>query len=166
MNSKVIIPLLFLTAACGSNSDSNNNADQKSNILGSWSSTCKIIGHSGSDTSDESTTLDVDDIYGIITMTFAVDDQLITESTEYSDDTCSIATGETEVYSATYVLGDKLITDSGLEAQEIDITYQPPEGISTAYGIIRSEGDILYLSEFDESSRQNSLDLTAPYSKN
>ncbi|MEJ2621559.1 MAG: hypothetical protein P8163_15230, partial [Candidatus Thiodiazotropha sp.] len=118
MNSKLILPLLFLTTACGSGSDNRDSADKESGILGSWSSTCKVIGHTESDSSDVSTPLEAEDTFGIVTITFEESGQLTTESSEYTDDTCSRVVQETAPLSASYQLGEMLVTDSGLQAQQ------------------------------------------------
>jgi hypothetical protein len=165
MNNKFIIPLIFLVSACGSDSDSTDIVDRSLDILGGWSSQCVVIGNSGGNSSDPNESTEEKNIYGTISIAFEINGHLTTETTEFTDETCSIQEGEKEIASALYELGDLITTDSGLYALEINITLQTPAGDSTVYGIIRADGNTLYLSEFDAENRQTSLNLSIPYFK-
>ncbi|MCG8486822.1 MAG: hypothetical protein MI756_05070 [Chromatiales bacterium] len=166
MKNKFFLPFFFLASACGGGSDNDESADRRIDILGSWTSPCMVVGSSESVSTEVTVPLETRDLYGITSVTFEINGQLTSEGTPYTDETCTIQEEETEIISATYELGDMVISDSGLEAQEIDVTLQPPEDTTTIYGIFRIEGSILYLSNLGNETRQTSLDLSTPYTRN
>ncbi|MES9854700.1 MAG: hypothetical protein ABW170_23060 [Candidatus Thiodiazotropha sp. L084R] len=165
MKTKFVLPVILLVSACGGGGDNSDNADRELNILGGWLSPCMANSFSGGDSSSSEEVILETVGYGTTTLMFDNNDQLTAESINYTDETCAFQESEAETFIFTYVLGDLVITDSGLEAQQIDIIYDNAKDGSTVYGIIRPEGRLLYLSDFEEEQRPSNLNLSEPFTK-
>jgi hypothetical protein len=170
MKPTFLIPLFFILSACGSDSDS------RLTILGTWQSTCylidslsgdspedSIVPHTANNSDEQAEPSDTVDRYGITSLIFEINGQFTEESITYTDETCSIQEDKTFAFTGPYELGDSVITNSGLEA--IEIVIHDPDSNFSIFGIIRTEGNTLYLSIFSKDSRPNSLNLSIPFSK-
>lgn len=160
MKSKLLIFVAALSlSACGGSSDTSLN-DDPYGINGIWRVQCYEIDP-----------LTFPGVYFEGTLIFqAYSWEGI--SRFYSDMDCSVPFDNNSSVKGTFKFGNLVTTSSGQDAYEIDLNITTINGIQSpadeavdVYGLIKLEGDILYLSNGFSQVRANDLNYDAVYYK-
>ena len=143
--------LLIIILGCEESSNSNPVLD----INGSWVSLCGPLG------SDDDSF--VADEYLIYVRTFNIGSLSIL-ATIYSDPDCVNETGETSTLVGSYSIGESIISSSGLDVYEINLTTTIQNVESTRLDIVRRDDNKLYFgASMPENSRPIDLDFANIY---
>jgi len=147
---KVLGLTLFL-AACGGNSSDSSGVSESVELQGfngSWRSNCYLL----------------DDLYVIDT--FFVSGKLFSAVSEVFDDPSCSEVLATIPINGSFTAGDALVTDSGLNALEIDFLIEFEGDDFEFLDIIRIDGDTFnfgVLVDFD--SRPSELDFEVTFTR-
>ena len=156
MKTLFLIPIFaFLLSACGSSEESDLTEDPYG-INGSWKAQCYE---------------DSPQSYSSRTLTFEAYN-LITISQYFSDIDCSIAVSDKSSIGGSFKIENQVITGSGITASEIDFNFRiingvdyGSEGAVDLYGLIKTEDNIMYISNGFSSQRPTDLNFNAIYYK-
>ena len=152
----LLIPIfVFLLSACGSSEESDIKEDPYG-INGSWKVQC----YEDSPQSYFSGTL-IFEAY-----------QLIAISQYFADIDCSISISDKSSIGGSFKIENQVITGSGITASEIDFNFRilngvdyGSEGAVDLYGLIKTEDNIMYISNGFSSQRPTDLNFNATYYK-
>ena len=146
LNRCILIGQIILLLACSNSDDGSSvesNSIKTSAIEGDWVTPCLLL--SGTFFYSQYRYSFRDGNYNAYLMLF-------------EDSGCSLLISETEetYQRATYVLGDVLTTDSGIEATEIDLVYQDS---SASYSIFAVIDNVLYFGIWPNAPEQRPTEL-------
>jgi len=146
MEYKVICLLIVSTAIYACGGGSGDGTTEARTLSGEWQTPC-YQSKGGSDPSFNEYSLEVMSFSSSI-ISFL--------TTVHSDSNCQIVVRNRAVYEVEYKIGDTITTQSGLEAQEIDIFDSLED--NTSYSIIYVDGDALYFGDVVASSPEERTD--------
>ncbi len=148
------LSLLILTG-CGSTSSSssvfeNNPDSMKTNIIGTWKSSC------------------IDST--IMTTTFTNTDKTGYEEL-YTDVNCTVLHFKSDFLAITYSIGEATTSKNAKESVEINFTY-PNNTTRTTYSMVRTSDNKLYIANNDNlygsdliADRHNDFSASTPFTK-